>query len=344
MSDPIDDARQMARRVAERVIARDAVFGNYTLNLSLEAMLEMDRATGEREYTDHVLSVLRRRGCEPGVPIPYEMQPFVHLEYKLLQLTRDERYASPFVAETDRWWREAPRSEEGAVAHAVGEPGRYLLIDMIQDYCSRMAQAGELTGVASYFAECAQQFRLYHKLLRYSESGLYSTSRGWQDDPVELAPGAWARGHGWLIRGMTDSLSSMPREYEHYQQVQGYLRELADALLAVQQQDGMWHALVHLPPEDSHPDSTGTGLICYALFRAAHEGILEAMKYEDAALRGYQALRGCVTPEGLVMHESKSCHESIEGCYRKQGATNDGTGHGPGCAIFACAGRVIHEK
>lgn len=331
----------IARKVAGRFIARDRLWGNYTLDLTLEAMLEFDAVTGKSKYTNYVLSVMKRRGLSPESVISYESQPFCHVNYKLYEVTGDKRYVKPFLGETRRYRRQVGRSPEGAITHKSDQPGRHLLIDMLQDYASRMAQAGALCGDESYFAECVGQYRIYRRLLRDPNTGLWSQGRGWLDEPMKLSPGAWSRGHGWLIRGMVESLRWLPKNSSYYLQMQRYLRELADALLRVQDANGMWHQLLNLPFEQSYPESSGTGLICYSLARAYHDGFLKDDRYRLAALKAFDGLRKYVTEDGVVLGacEGPGPLYSIEKYYKSPGKRDEP--HGTAAVLFACAGQIL---
>jgi len=277
-SDPL----VVADRVVDRIVLKDKHWPNYKLDLTFEAMLEMDRVTGDNTYSNYVFQRMDLRNWTPGSVIKYDSPPFCHLDYKLYQTSGDTHYLPNFIAQSDLYWSNMTRTVEGAILHKDGD--RYaMLLDRLQDYTSRMAQTGMLTGDTNYYAECAEQFQLYRDILRDPVSGLYSQGRGWLTDPNELSPGAWSRGHGWLIRGMVDSLLALPDGSAEFVEVQGYLEELADALLAVQAPDNMWHQLIHLPPEESYPDSTGTGLILYNLALALDEEFLSGASYRTAA-------------------------------------------------------------
>ncbi len=337
--------KEIAQRVAERVMLREKVWGGYTLDLALESMLEFDRVAGCPELRDYPLGIVEKRGW-PEKPPVYTGQPFCHLNWKVYNAAGNEAYVQPFVSESERYRKEVTRSPEGAVAHKPEEPGRHLLIDQLQDYAARMARTGQLTGDKTYFAECAEQFRIYRGIVRDLETGLWCQGRGWLDDPQALSPGAWSRGQGWLIRGMVDSLCALPEGSEEFREVQSYLRELADALIAVQASDGMWHQLVHLSPEQSAPDSTGTGLIIYNFARALDEGFLDDPQVRESAETAFDALTNYVTPEGIILQACPGPGplKSIEPYLGKDGRAEDGESHGPFCVIYACAGKVLLEE
>ncbi len=337
-SDPV----VVADRVVDRIVLKNYYWPNYKLDLAFEAMLEMDRVTGLNTYSNYVFQRMDLRGWTPGATIKYDSPPFCHLDYKLYQVSENRDYLPNFIAQSDLYWSNMTRTVEGAILHKDGN--RYaMLIDRLQDYTSRMAQTGLLTGDTNYYAECAEQFRLYRQILRDPATGLYSQGRGWLTDTNELSSGAWSRGHGWLIRGMVDSLLALPDGSFEFIEVQNYLQELADALLAVQAPDNMWHQLIHLPPEESYPDSTGTGLILYNLALALDEDLLAGAQYRTAAEQAYEALLGYVTSEGLILQACPGPGPlwEMESYVRTPGRTEDGSSHGPFCVIFAGAGKVL---
>ena len=149
------DATSLAGRIIARIRGEDQVWGPYPLDLSLDAILELYQATGEEKFREEVLRVMSRRQLPPGEPIPYASQPFGHVSYRLIETDQyfltagvaENKDAAAFVGESFKYLREVPRSREGLVLHwgKVGEPAR-VLVDSMQNYASRMARAGKLTG------------------------------------------------------------------------------------------------------------------------------------------------------------------------------------------------------
>lgn len=339
----------VAQDVADRVMFYNETSGNYPLYLIWEAMLEVGRVTGDPAYSNYVFQIMNNKpGWAPGDPIKYDSPPFCHLDYKLYQISGDTNYLPNFIEQSGLYDSNITRSVEGAVQHDPNWPPdpdaqHMILIDRMQDYASRMAQTGQITGDTNWYAKSVFQFRVYREILRDPVSGLYSQGRGWLDDPNELSPGAWSRGHGWLLRGMVDSLLALPPGSAGFAEVQGYLEEVADALLDVQDENGMWHQLLHLPFSESYPDSTGTGLIMYNLARALHEGFLSGTAYEQACEKAYDGLLNYVTAEGLILQACPGPGPlwEMESYVRTPGETEDGESHGPFCVLFACAGKIL---
>ena len=342
---------ELADRIAAHFIAEHGDFataeqawGAYHLDFTLEAMLMLDEVRGETRYLPVVEGVWATRGLASGDTINFRSQPFCALNFALFQASGDSTFVAPFLHESERFFQEVGRSPEGAITHKFEQPGRYLLIDYLKEYVSRMAKAAYLSGEARYAEEAAQQVRLYRQLLRDPETGLYVQGRGWLDDPMALSPGAWSRGQGWLMHGLTDALRWLPPGSVAAQEVQAALAELAAALLARQDAQGMWHQLVHLPPGQSYPESSGTALIAYALARAVHEGWLPEEPYAAAAQGAFVALRAYVGPEGEVHGTCRGPGPlaSLEGYLDTPPPDTDP--HGPPALLWALAGEILLEN
>jgi len=316
------------------------VWGSYTLDLTFEAMLYYDLLTKQQKFSPRVLNIMRLRNYSPEDTISFHSQPFCSINFALFEATNNSAYLAPYVAESEKMRREIKRSAEGAAL--INHKGKhYILIDFIQEYAARMAKTGMLTGDSLYYAECVRQFRLYRKILRDPKTGLYSQGRGWLQDENELSPGAWSRGHGWLIRGIVTSLNHLPRDSDYFAELQGYLKELADALLAVQDDDGMWHQLLQLPLEDSYPESSGTGMIAYYLALACKRDYLTEERFRSSALKASRTLRKYVTRDGVVLGACKGPGplRSIHDYYKTPAAPDDA--HAPQALIYGMLAEIL---
>jgi len=285
------------------------VWGSYTIDLTLEAMLFYDLHTGNNIYTEKVSDIMRLRNIKPSDTISYRSQPFCSINYALYKATGNKQFIKPYVSETLKMIKGVKRTSKGAIQlfhrDKSGIERDYVLIDYIQEYGSRVARAGELTGNSLFFKESVEQFEIYRQLLRNPNTGLYSQGRGWMPDVLELSPGAWSRGHGWLIRGIVTSLESIPLQSEYYFKLQSILKELADDLLKVQDENGMWHQLLHLPFSKSYPESSSTGMIAYNLAIAYKKGFLKDKKYLESALLASNELKKYITEDGIVLGTCK---------------------------------------
>jgi rhamnogalacturonyl hydrolase YesR len=310
-----DSLQSAAERVAAQVVAANKSYKNvnpylsrtYTLDLTLEALLELSEVSENPAWRKHALAVIKRRGLTPATPLPYQAQPFTAINYALYRATGDHAWLPVFVRESEFWRREAARSPEGAVLTYSRSRThvRALLIDSVQEYGARMARCGQITGDVTFHQECVTQFRLFRQLLRNPQSGLWSQGRGWiEGKPADLSPGAWSRGHGWLLRGLTAALAATPRKSDEFRELQSLLAEFADALLPLQQPSGMWHTLLHRPPAESPAETSGTAMIATAFSRAWREKLLDDIRLRESAGKAFAALPARVDERGVVLGTS----------------------------------------
>jgi len=339
-----DAGRGVADRVISRVRHEDPVWGNYGIDLTFDAVLELYLATGEVKYRDYVFAAMFRRNIKLEDPVSYKAQPFGHLTYNLYRASGDKRIGAAFVAESRKYFAEVDRAPDGLVLHRMGkgEPPR-VLIDSMQDYVSRMARTGLMTGEKTFYAEAAEQVRLHGDLLRLPENGLWRQGRGWEPaDPQALSPGAWSRGQGWVLRGLTDTLDALPKDSAEYASVRATTASLIDALLPLQNREGMWHCLPHLPQADSWPETSGTALIAAAIYRCLNGGHLEGAHYAEAAHRAFAAISERVGADGRVFSACigpGSLNQSYLDAryFRKKFAEIED--HGWFAVLYACAAR-----
>lgn len=276
------------------------VWGNYTLDLSMESLLVYDSYTGEQNYMPDILEILKKRNIDPVDTINYRLQPFCSLNYLTGKLSGDSRWFTGYISESYRMYNEAVKSQEGAIM-LNHKGGNYVLVDYLQEYASRLARTGHLTSDTLLFEECVSQFGIYEELLRDAETGLWSQGRGWCEDTTKLGEGAWSRGHGWLLRGLVTSMQVLPAVYRD--RLEPVLQRTADALLMVQSESGMWHILLHRDPKESSPDVSGTGMISYYLAIALQEKWINA-DFREPLTKATQAIKTHIGEEGEIYNST----------------------------------------
>ncbi len=295
------DRRALADRILARVQRVGLVWGTYSLDLTFDALLEYHLATGAESYRNHVLEVMRRRNVRVEHYSIAERRPFGQLHYTIYRCLGAPSLADAFVRESRLLRKRVDRSPDGLVLHRSGRRPPAVLVDFMQDYIAHMARAGHLTGETTFFAEAEEQVRLYGALLRDPGTGLWRQGRGWDtEDPDALSPGAWSRGQGWVLRGLLDALDALPEGLPSMGVLQDVLRELLDALLIRQDDQGFWHCMVDRSFENSAPETSGTALIAAALYRSLAAGHLQGAVYRRAADRALSAVAGRVDKSGRV--------------------------------------------
>ena len=319
------------------------VWGTYTLDLTVEAIINYSLLTGDSSYNRDLARFFNNRDYQQGDTVDYRKTPFSDCYFTWFLMHPDPAFKGPYIEESRKMMQDLHRTEEGAVCiHHEG--GDYMLIDYLQLYATRMARAGFLSGDTAFYAECISQIRIYRDILRYDDSGLYSQGRGWLDNKRLNSPACWSRGQGWLIRGMAGSLEYLPEGSSYYKELQGIFRNLCDALLSKQDAQGMWHTLPCLPLDESCPEVSGTALIAQNMAKAYRMGFLAETKYRDAALHAMQGIKDYIDRDGNISHISKGPGPLREtGPWKGKGEINNP--HGLPAVLFALTEEILikHE-
>jgi rhamnogalacturonyl hydrolase YesR len=110
----------------------------------------------------------------------------------------------------------------------------------------------------------------------------------------------WGRGNGWVIGGIARIMEYMPKTDQHYPFYKQLFNEMADKFLRTQQPSGLWSPSLLDPEDFSEKETTGSGLICYALAWGINNGVLEAKTYQPVVEKSWMALCNCVMKNGAI--------------------------------------------
>lgn len=109
----------------------------------------------------------------------------------------------------------------------------------------------------------------------------------------------WARGNGWVFAGLARMIPLLPKGSPDRTRMEGLFREMAARLVAIQKPDGYWAPSL-LAPENSPPETSGTGFFTYGFAWGVKAGLLDRATYEPAARKGWVALERAIQPDGRL--------------------------------------------
>jgi rhamnogalacturonyl hydrolase YesR len=107
---------------------------------------------------------------------------------------------------------------------------------------------------------------------------------------VRGLPIFWSRGNGWVVAALAQVVDSLPSGDLRGTKYATMLRTMAARLLQLQGRDGLWRASLADSALYPQPESSGTGLITYALAYGVRAGILDAPTYLPAIARAWNGL------------------------------------------------------
>ena len=170
-------------------------------------------------------------------------------------------------------------------------------IDALQMAMPVFAKLGQVYDDTTYFNRMYDMY-MFTKT-EHGDSGLYNTvdHLWWRDedfDPPYTSPNGedtyWSRGNGWVLAALARVLEVMPEDESHRDEYITTFQEMADALIAVQRDDGFWNVSLHDPDEYEGKETSGTAFFTFGLAWGVNNGVLTDSVYINAAIKGWQGM------------------------------------------------------
>jgi len=151
-------------------------------------------------------------------------------------------------------------------------------------------------------------FRECYNLLYDQEEHLYARDirYKWDEPGIEKITEAngekifWSRGNGWVMGGLVRLLQELPNDYPTRSfYVQNY-KEMAEKIITLQQEDGLWRSSLLDPGSYPGGEASGSGFYIYALAWGINNGILDKEKYLPVVEKAWVGLNSLIQPDGRV--------------------------------------------
>jgi unsaturated rhamnogalacturonyl hydrolase len=204
------------------------------------------------------------------------------------KLTGDSSLSRAATKMLDFLLFKAPRTVDGIIYHNYIE-------NMI--WVDAFYMVPPFLAVAGQSAESVKQVRGYRKILLDPEKQLYYHI--WDQDRGRYERKLlWGVGNGWAAAGMTRVVRALPDSMKSDKNlIKGYIKELIDAALKYQRDDGLFHDILDDP--SSFTDTNSAQMFAYSIYRGIEGGWLDNsyLKYAD---RMRKAAHNKIDPFGLV--------------------------------------------
>ncbi|GAK98043.1 rhamnogalacturonides degradation protein RhiN [Nonlabens tegetincola] len=109
----------------------------------------------------------------------------------------------------------------------------------------------------------------------------------------------WSRGNGWVIGGLALLLEDMPKDYEHRAFYVNLYKEMANRILEIQPEDGLWRTSLLDPESNDHGEVSGSGFYTFALAWGINNGYLDK-KHTPAVKKAWKGIAACQHEDGRV--------------------------------------------
>ncbi len=270
--------------------------------VGLYGMVKLYLRTKDRRYYEILDAWFAARLAEglPGKNVN-TMAPMLTLIHLYEIDKRPERLT--LCREWAEWaMNEMPRTKDRGLQHItvadINE--QQLWVDTLYMTGLFLAKFGMVTGERKYVEEAIHQFLVHIKYLADREAGLWF--HGWTfDGNHNFGRIHWGRGNSWYTSGVVDFIEIVGLEGGVRDFLVDALRNQVDALLPLQDGEGMWHTILDDPT--SYQESSATAGFAYGMLKAVRMGLLEE-KYRAAALRACEGVLERVDESGVVTQVS----------------------------------------
>jgi rhamnogalacturonyl hydrolase YesR len=196
----------------------------------------------------------------------------------------------------DALLRRAIRFPDGTFAHGGWDQGRRTVwVDTMFYSASVLAEAFVLTRNFGYAEEAVRQANLHTSWLQDSQTGLYF--HDCEPATGERSRSFWARGNGWALLALVDTLRLCPREISGWEKLLTAYRRLAAGLLRFQHTCGLWRIVPE--NDESHLETSGSAMIVAGLACGIAEGWIDASVSENV-MRGWRELQTWIDAQGAL--------------------------------------------
>jgi unsaturated rhamnogalacturonyl hydrolase len=170
-------------------------------------------------------------------------------------------------------------------------------IDAIQMAMPVYAKLGVVHKDTAYFRKMHEMY-MFTKT-QHGTSGLYNTVdhlwyRDGDFDPPYTTPNGkdcyWSRGNGWVMAALVRVLDVIPDTLEYREEYLTTFNEMAEALIAVQREDGFWNASLVDPDDHGGKETSGTGFFAYGLAWGINNGILDSATYMPHLVKAWNGM------------------------------------------------------
>ena len=222
-------------------------------------------------------------------------------------------------------------------------------IDALQMAMPVFTKLGVLYNDTSYYRK---MYDLYSfAKYKHGTNGLYNPAdRLWWRDkdfvPPYKEPNGedcyWSRGNGWVVAALARTLSELPKTDPHFTEYLTDFKDMLQALLPLQREDGYWNVSLHDPTNFGGKELTGTSLFIYGMAWGINHGYLDKNTYLPSITKAWNAMvKECVHPDGFLGYVQGTGKEPKDGQPVTYTSKPDFEDYGLGC--FLLAGTEIYK-
>lgn len=288
---------QLAHPSAHRVT-------DWTQGVGDAGMMALAMISGQAKYRESLLQKGASINWALGPAIYHADDQVVGQTYLDLYLQlRDRRMIAPLQADFDFMLAHPSTRSLEFISGARAQLDRWSWCDALFMGPPTWARLSAVTGDPRYldFA-VAEWWRTSDYLYDPKAHLYYRDSRYFEQREANGQRVFWGRGNGWVMGALVRMLQFLPAQHAARARFETQFKDMAQALLAVQQADGLWRASLLDPASYPLQEASGSSLITYGLAWGVNAGLLDRAEFSTPIRKAWRALSATVDADGKATH------------------------------------------
>lgn len=257
--------------------------------------------TKDKNLLNAMIEMCNKNEWKPGPRLEHADDHAICQTYlDVYRIKKDQKMIVPFTEQMDKFLA-TPYQTKGI------QQITWWWCDALFMAPPAMVKLSMITGDKKYMERSDKLFHECYDLLYDKEEHLFARDLGYviKGDASDRreANGKkifWSRGNGWVMGGLVLVLSELPKDYAERPFYEKLYKEMAEKIVSLQQEDGLWRASL-LDPE-SYPggEASGSGFYTYALAWGINNGLLSKDKYLPVVQKAWKGMNTLIQPDGHI--------------------------------------------
>ena len=266
--------------------------------VALRGLLAAGRVTGDSELPRFVEGLLRTY-VDRGVGARNEEHVAPGTELLMMyEITGDKSFIDAAV-KLSELNASFPKNPFGARMHRPDMPGwrKQIWVDCMDVDGPFLVRLGNLLGEEALIQQGLDELLGYAKSTQI-EDGSDTSGLFWHGFEMDCGTNGqlWARGNGWALMGMVETLKLLPGSHEARPELQDRLLSQCRALKRFQNRSGLWNTVITHP--ETYLESTLAVMAAWSLREAIGAGLLDEAEFGEMESLARQGAHGSVNKVG----------------------------------------------
>lgn len=273
---------------------------DYKMGLVLSGFEKLYQKTNDKKYFNYIKEYADEMIDSAGNIKKYDIKEYNidcanpgKLLFNLYEITKDNRYQT-VIKQLRTQLETQPRTASGGFWHKQIYPnqmwidGLYMAEPFYTQYTVKYENGKALDDIA-------KQFELVQNHLVDKKTGLVyqawdeSKEIAWANPETGTSPTIWARGIGWYIMALVETLDYFPKNHPKQKELKEYLNQIAKSAVEYKSPSGLWYQVADKPElKGNYLESSASAMIIYSLAKGADKGYL-ASSYKKIAQKAFDA-------------------------------------------------------